>query len=399
MLQKNMLKFALLSASFLLVTGYAITYCIPDYQKLFVGYSDAAIEFLVTISALAVMVVMFISDFVSRLIGKKNTVLLGLVVVTASSFMSAMVTSYEMMFVSRLIFGVGLGLINALAISMIDDFFTGNECATMMGLRNAVEGFGQTALVAIAGFVYESYGYAYVPYVYLSAVPIFLIFMLFVPSDDKTVTAKSETKVESAVTSASGGKTFIPLNALPHCLILLFTVLVSVGFFIKIHPLLQLNNLDESHASSLMTAISFCTMAGGCIFGIIYKKIKYFSLLAALLLTGLSCLILVMASNVTVFYLACCINGLAYPLIISYIFNMIGSLSKRTSNILVTSWMLIGCNVGAFAAPAGFVLISTISGNQSTEFAFLCFGVIFLVILALSIVFKKHFIIEQEMSA
>lgn len=390
MLQKNLLKFALLSASFLLVTSYAIAYCIPDYQALFPTRSAAAIEFLVTISALAVMVVMFISDFVAKKIGKKNTVLLGLVIVAISSFISAYAKTYEMMFFSRLVYGVGLGLVNALAISMIDDFFTGNECATMMGFRNAVEGLGQTALVALAGIVYEIFGYAYVPYVYLTAIPIFIIFMLFIPKDEPT-------QENTVIKKDKDTKTqFIPWNAMPHCLLLLFTVLVSVGFFIKVHDLLQSQGLDASYANSLMTAISFCMVVGGLVFGVVYNKIKFHALSLSLLLTGLSCIIIVFATNVYVFYIACCINGFAYPFIVSYIFNMIGSLSKHTSNVIVTSWMLIGCNVGAFATPLGFVLVSDISGRPEAMFGFLTFGVIFLIILGLIFMFKNKFIIPED---
>lgn len=394
-MERFLLKFALLSASFLLVSSYAVAVCLPDYKQMFPTYDDASIEFLMTISAFAVMIVMFLSDFVSRKIGKKNTVLLGLVVVTISSFISYYATTYNVMLFSRIIYGIGLGLINALAISLIADFFKDNECATMMGLRNAVEGLGQTVTVAIAGFIYAAYGFAFVPFVYLLAIVIFVVFFFFVPSDDKAsvVEVKEEVKEISQDTKTS----FIPWEALPHCLILLFTVLVSVGFFVKMFDLFELKNIqgDPNAASTILTVISFCTMAGGCVFGLIYSKIKYWTLPLSLLLTALSCIALYFAESLSGLYVACIINGAAYPLVISYIFNMISSLSHKTSSIIVTSWMLIGCNIGAFAAPLGFVAVNNAIVGATASTAFLVFGIIFLVILAGSFVFKSRFIITD----
>ena len=129
-MQRLCLKFAILSVSLLLTSAYAISICIPVFTEQFTGYSASSIEMLITIPAFSVMVMMLLSDFIARKLGKKRTVMLGLIIVCASVFLSLAANSYPMMLISRIVLGIGLGLCNALAVSLIADFFTGNECPT-----------------------------------------------------------------------------------------------------------------------------------------------------------------------------------------------------------------------------------------------------------------------------
>ena len=129
-MQRLCLKFAILSVSLLLTSAYAVSICIPVFTEQFTGYSASSIEMLITIPAFSVMVMMLLSDFIASKLGKKRTVMLGLIIVCASVFLSLAATSYPMMLISRIVLGIGLGHCNALAVSLIADFFTGNEGAT-----------------------------------------------------------------------------------------------------------------------------------------------------------------------------------------------------------------------------------------------------------------------------
>lgn len=387
-MQRLLLKFAILSVSLLLTSAYAISICIPVFTENFKDYSASSIEMLVTIPAFSVMVMMLLSDFIAGKLGKKRTVQLGLLIVFLSVFLSIMSESYVTMLFSRIILGVGLGLINALAVSLIADFFTGNECATMMGVRSAFEGLGQSLLTYIAGLLFVS-GWRDAFYIYFAAIPILIIFTLFVPAQAKVDTA-------SAAIEEKSENRKLPFHVLPHCFILLFTVLVSVGFYVKLFDVLADKNLnaDPEYVNGLFTALAFCSMAGGCVFGFLYAKLKFYSLQLGLIATALSCVLLAISPNMFMVTVSCVLNGLAYPLIIAYIFSMVGKLSVNASTVMVTSFMLIGCNIGAMVTPWGYSLISTLTGGGSASVCFIVCGVVFVVFAVLAQLQKSKYTVE-----
>ena len=387
-MSRLLLKFSLLSVSLLLTSAYAISICIPIFTETFKGYEASSIEMLVTVPAFSVMIMMLLSDFIAAKLGKKRTVQLGLIIVFASVFMSIASESYTSMLLSRIVLGIGLGLINALAVSLIADFFTGNECATMMGLRNAFEGLGQSLLTLLAGVLFAS-GWRDTFYVYFATIPIIVLFTLFVPTNPQT----NAQTVNAATAPAVPGSKKLPWHSLPCCLILLFTVLVSVGFYVKLFDVIGDKglNADPEYVNNLFTALAFCSMAGGCAFGFMFARMKFYSLQLGLIATALSCLLLAVSPNMLILSAACVLNGLAYPIIISYIFNMIGKLAVQSSTVMVTSFMLIGCNVGAMAAPWGFYLMSAVSGGGSAALCFVICAVIFALIAVMAQLRRNYF--------
>ncbi len=387
-MSRLLLKFSLLSVSLLLTSAYAIAICIPIFSETFQGYEASSIEMLVTVPAFSVMVMMLLSDYIAGKLGKKRTVQLGLLIVFASVFMSLASDSYITMLLSRIVLGIGLGLINALAVSLIADFFTGNECATMMGLRNAFEGLGQSLLTLLAGVLFAS-GWRDTFYVYFAAIPILILFTLFVPTPPQTSASAPAATADSAV----DGRKQLPWHSLPHCLILLFTVLVSVGFYVKLFDVIGDKglNADPEYVNNLFTALAFCSMAGGCAFGFMFARFKFYALQIGLIATALSCILLAVSPNMLILSTACVINGLAYPIVISYVFNMIGKLAVHSSTVMVTSFMLIGCNLGAMAAPWGFALMSAISGGGSATLCFVICGIIFALIAILAQLRRSNF--------
>lgn len=384
-MSKLLLKISLLSVSFLLLSSYCFSVTINDYKKVFVDYSEASVELLVTITMFAVTFMIIIAEPVAKLLGKKNSVMLGLIIITISAFFTFFAQSYIFVLLSRIFYGVGLGLITTLAISMVSDFYQGDEAAKVMGYRGACEDIGQSLTVAIAGFLYAYLGFKYVSFVYLIALPIAISFYLYIPNDKHT-----NSKNIKAIKTKK--EFIIPWNVLPFCLILLFTVNVSIGLFLKIFDLLNNANLEsQNNASVLLTVFSICITIGGALFGPIYIKIKYYTLALALILSAICYIILAFCSSLYLFYLAIIIGGLAYPLIISYFYNMIGPLSTKISNVIITSCMLVGCSTGGSIAPLTFSLLQKSLNNASSNSIFLLYSVSFLIIFVISFILKKRF--------
>ncbi len=77
----------------------------------------------------------------------------GLLIFSLCGLLPLLNQSYWLMFVSRLVFGMGIGLLNAKAISIVSERYKGQERVRLLGLRGSAEVVGTAFLtLASAGF-------------------------------------------------------------------------------------------------------------------------------------------------------------------------------------------------------------------------------------------------------
>ena len=190
-------KFSLLSISILLMSHLAISPVIPNLYNFYHTNNPniglASVESLATIPAMMITIFVLLSNGVIKLIGKKNTVLLGLILIFIFGIVPAFTTNFKIVLISRLLLGAGIGLFNSLSISMISDFFDEEHRGTMIGLRTAFLNIGKALTTFISGYLLI-YGIQYTFLVYALALPIFIIFLLFVPNTENVNNKKVSIK-------------------------------------------------------------------------------------------------------------------------------------------------------------------------------------------------------------
>ncbi|MFC2619534.1 MAG: MFS transporter, partial [Bifidobacterium dentium] len=170
-----LMKFSLLSISLLLTSSNAISGVMPALIKQFPDQPRANVELLSTVPSFSMIIMIIASGFIARKIGDKATVTAGLVIAAIFGIIPFLFTgNFWVIMGSRIGLGVGFGLINSLAVSMIAKFFSGDEKATLMGFRSAFESLGQSLMTLAAGFlVLLSWNSSFL--VYLLAVPILIL--------------------------------------------------------------------------------------------------------------------------------------------------------------------------------------------------------------------------------
>ena len=104
-------KLAILSISLILTSNSIISGSLVYIQEAFNLTRNEA-EFIITLSGLAVMVFIFLAEYLALFIGLKNTVLLGLFMVGLSGIIPVILKTYPSIIVSRLFLGAGLGSVS-----------------------------------------------------------------------------------------------------------------------------------------------------------------------------------------------------------------------------------------------------------------------------------------------
>lgn len=334
-------KFSLLSISILLMSHLAISPVIPNLYNFYHTSNPniglASVESLATIPAMMITIFVLLSNGVIKFIGKKNTVLLGLLLIFIFGIVPAFTTNFKIVLISRLFLGAGIGLFNSLSISMISDFFDEEHRGTMIGLRTAFLNIGKALTTFISGYLLI-YGIQYTFLVYALALPIFVIFLLFVPNAENVNNKKVSIKFH---------KETIVLT--------LLTFLVGISYMgatIKIPTLLaEKYHYQPDVARNLLTILALSGILSGVIFGILVKRFKNLTLPIMLSFMTIGSVLFALTNNIVIFYIAAIFIGISFVGTMSFNFFYISNKLENKFINFATSVILVGGNIGVILTP------------------------------------------------
>lgn len=339
---KPMMRFSLLVISIFLMSHLAIAPAIPKlydyYHAQNANLGLASVESLVTVPAMMITITVLLSNLVVSWLGTKRTVLVGLGLIGVFGVLPTFLTSFPLIFICRLLLGVGIGLYNSLSISLISDFYDGEMRAQMIGLRTAFLNIGKALTTFVAGYALLI-GVNYTFLVYLLAFPVLILFYLNVPESKETQVPVKEAVVWNRQVG----------------LIVALTFLVGISYIgatIKIPSLLVTKyGLSTTLSSQLLTILAFSGIITGCFFGPILKKLGDATLFAVLIAMGLGNLLFTLPFNFPLFILASILVGMSFVGIMSFNFYYISKQFPQEQVHFVTSLAITGGNIGVVLTP------------------------------------------------
>lgn len=126
-MRKIMTRFAILILSVFTVSAGATAATIPLMMKSFPNISSTTIELLMTIPSLGIIVFTPISNWVADLISVKKTIMTGLILIFIGGIVPAVTLNFPLIFASRIILGLGTGLLMSFSQSLIIQLYQGRE--------------------------------------------------------------------------------------------------------------------------------------------------------------------------------------------------------------------------------------------------------------------------------
>ncbi|CAN2923351.1 hypothetical protein SDNOR2018_00243 [Streptococcus dysgalactiae] len=181
--QKSLIeKISLLSLSLMMVSPFAVSPALPKmiayYQAQ--GYQAQSVEILFSLSSFAILGVILIMPFLNRFLSERTTVVVGLLLLAAGGSFPVLNQAYPLVFGSRILLGLGIGLINARAINIISERFSGKERIAMLGYRGSAEVLGSAFLTFLAGYMIP-FGWSLAYLIYGFGFVVLALYLLFVP--------------------------------------------------------------------------------------------------------------------------------------------------------------------------------------------------------------------------
>ncbi|AEB07565.1 major facilitator superfamily MFS_1 [Coriobacterium glomerans PW2] len=355
--QTFIFKVSLLSISLFLSMAPQISSALPLMYGAFPGIDQAGVETLATIPNFGIMAGLLISPQLARLIGKKLTIVLGLVIGLIAGTVPMATDSYILILITRFLLGAGIGLFNSLAVSLIPQFYLEdkNELATMIGYQNVMGGVGAAlASLLVSHLVVISWHAAFG--IYLLFIPSLVAFTMFVP-------LKSHARHPDEDASRPGDFEKHPrrINAsVIEIAVLMFLIFV---FFMPMS--FRLPNLVVSEgigtASQIALVGAGTTLVGipvGMAYGFLFKHLREVLFPLGFGLTTLGFLAVATAPDLAFLIVAVLVVGVGFGLAVPYVYTWLDQVAPQESINFATTVILVLVNLGCFVSP---MLISAIS--------------------------------------
>ncbi len=172
-----LVKISILSISLLTVmASAAISPALAKIRQAFPSADITLIKLVLTLPSLLIIPFSLLGGWLASRMKKKAILLIGLVIYFIGGVGGGLARSIEQLLIIRGLFGVGVGLIIPLSISLIADFYEKEERAKMMGLSGSVSHFGGVVFLLLSGWLAcMSWRYAFGVYG-LSALIMFTVF-------------------------------------------------------------------------------------------------------------------------------------------------------------------------------------------------------------------------------
>lgn len=146
-------KASLLSIATLTNAAAAVQVTVPMIMKDLPNQSQASIELLMSVTSFGILLFILLSNFLTRLIGNKKTVVLGVAIAVIAGVIPMFTENYAVLLASRFMFGAGVGLFNSLAISLISIYYEGKERDRLIGFENAAAAAATTIFTWLVGYL------------------------------------------------------------------------------------------------------------------------------------------------------------------------------------------------------------------------------------------------------
>lgn len=344
-MKTKMEKFAILSLSWMLISTYSVSTALPAMKEYYIEYSGSQVEFLVSAAALGITFTILFNTVIAKYLRERQMVAGGLLLLSVSGIVPVFTDIYPVILGSRFLLGIGIGLVNVKAISIISERYSGREQETLLGFRSSFEMLGNAVLTLIAGQLL-AFGWQKAFSVYALGFLVLALYLLFVPEKEETM----HTAIEKSTSGMFSQKNIRTAVFYTICGFLL--VVANATCSLRIPVLVEERGFGTaSTASIVLSVLMIVGILAGFLYGnllkICRKKIFFFCL--AGYCVGM--ILMAAAESFLLFMAGVVITGFAHTTGITCVFN--GAAADEPGELLsvVNSIVLVGGNLGSACAP------------------------------------------------
>ena len=364
-MKRFMEKASILALSLVLTTAFSISSSLPAMFQYYKNYSSSQVELLVSLPSIGIMSLLMFNSVMERFVSERFMIILGLILYSICGLIPFFNQSYNLVFASRFVFGLGLGMMNPRAIAIISERFQGRERVQMLGYRGSAEVVGTALLTLIVGQLLR-FNWTTTFWVYAIGFIVLALYLMFVPYEknesDKHKHLKSVRKMTRKQIHLSIFLAFIAG----------MIVCANVAITLRIPSLvLQAEIGNAETASWILSCMQLVGILAGVSFASLVNALKNRLLTITGIVFGLSQIMIGLSSQIYFLSLSALLAGFAYSISLTAVFHII---SEKIPAYLVnraTAIVVLGCSSGASVSTFVLSLIGIISSTPTFIFSVL----------------------------
>lgn len=364
-MKRFMEKASILALSLVLTTAFSISSSLPAMFQYYKNYSSSQVELLVSLPSIGIMSLLMFNSVLERFVSERFMIILGLILYSICGLIPFFNQSYNLVFASRFVFGLGLGMMNPRAIAIISECFQGRERVQMLGYRGSAEVVGTALLTLIVGQLLR-FNWTTTFWVYAIGFIVLALYLMFVPYEknesDKHKHLKSVRKMTRKQIHLSIFLAFIAG----------MIVCANVAITLRIPSLvLQAEIGNAETASWILSCMQLVGILAGVSFASLVNVLKNRLLTITGIVFGLSQIMIGLSSQIYFLSLSALLAGFAYSISLTAVFHII---SEKIPAYLVnraTAIVVLGCSSGASGSTFVLFLIGIISSTPTFIFSVL----------------------------
>lgn len=289
---------------------------IPVISNLYGEFAEhmGLVNYIVSGPALIIVFTSLLASFLCKKMDKKTVLIIGGVFFTVGSILGVLVVDPYYMAFMRTLVGIGAGICQVVAVSMIADVYEDeNERAKATGYYNATMSFVGIAYSYLAGVLANSGAWKNAFMCYWAAIPMLIFLFLFVPS----VKPDKDVQEEKGKQKESLGFRFWALEISWFIANLLFgaTVLYYVAVYVSE------NLLGDVAFTGMATSVKQIVGFILCLFfGSIYKVLKRHTITVSYFIAAVTLVIMVVSPSKFCAVVIATICGCCYKIVFSYMY-------------------------------------------------------------------------------
>ncbi|OLF47775.1 hypothetical protein BU202_06770 [Streptococcus cuniculi] len=334
---------SVLALSSMLVSAFSVSSALPLMLEHFKNYPAEQVEVLISTPSFFVLLILLANRPLNRWFNEHQMIVTGLLMMSLAGMLPLFVQEYWLVFLSRMCFGLGIGMINAKAISMISERYEGAERVQMLGFRGSSEVVGSAFLTMLVGqLITISWPYAFA--IYGFGLVILLLYLFFVP--------KQSRELPKALTSEERLSPPLRLQAVKLALFAGWNVCISSCISLRVPLIVTEGGLGTPSSASLVLSLyQLVGILSGLAFAPLLRKYGSRLLALSYLALALSTLGIALSSQLVLLALAALGAGFVNSVLMTAVFHQLAEEMPAPLLNHATAIVLVGCNLGGALSP------------------------------------------------
>lgn len=358
LLSKKGVVLALIGIFALYFTQCAFGIITPAINSLAVHFEGTPMTAILLANTITGVVSIPVSILVGMWVrwGYRKWAILGLIIATlggAFPFFMGEASGYELVIASRVLVGIGLGMVNPLAGALVIELFTGKKRAAYLGIGNLVFfGGGMLYQMLSGGLANIGWNYHFLAY-FLTVIP-FILVVIFLPEPSKLRAKKGVAVQESdkePKANEGAPKPPLPASVFGYVAIAFIVIMFDMPAVFLCSTMLAEGGMGDAGVAGIVSSLfTGGGMIAGAIFAIVYAATKRKVFAVFTLCSAISMFIIFNATSAVVFGVGMILLGVGHIGVFTAAQESGGKASPAVRVGVTNGMMMAAMNLGVFFA-------------------------------------------------